>query len=196
MRTAFKEWGAVCHALAEGRQTVILRKGGVAEQGGRFRLDHAAFLLLPTFAHQSAAQLAPEAAPLIEQSRAEAPAADEIVISHWVQVAAAAEIRDERDLVLFRGSHVWADAVVAERFRRWRSPGLVAMVARVFALPTPARLPTRTEYAGCASWVNLDDEVSVEGSSPVLSDGDFDERTATIREFLRFGAATLEEPSR
>jgi hypothetical protein len=52
IRTAFKEWAAICRALATGRQDVILRKGGIVEDGGEFRPDHASFLLLPTFLHQ------------------------------------------------------------------------------------------------------------------------------------------------
>ncbi len=47
-RTAFKEWAAVCAALSAGRQTVILRKGGIAEGPGGFQPEHGEFWLLPT----------------------------------------------------------------------------------------------------------------------------------------------------
>ena len=30
LRHAFKEWAVICKALAEGRQALILRKGGIA----------------------------------------------------------------------------------------------------------------------------------------------------------------------
>ena len=33
---AFKEWLGVCEALGSGRQSLILRKGGVAEDGGEY----------------------------------------------------------------------------------------------------------------------------------------------------------------
>ena len=36
LRIAFKEWAAVCRALASGRQSLIIRKGGIAEAGGVF----------------------------------------------------------------------------------------------------------------------------------------------------------------
>ncbi len=41
---AMKEWAAVCLALAEGRQSLLLRKGGIAEGSGGFRMEHAARL--------------------------------------------------------------------------------------------------------------------------------------------------------
>jgi hypothetical protein len=32
----FKEWALVCEALGRGEQTIILRKGGIAEGRGGF----------------------------------------------------------------------------------------------------------------------------------------------------------------
>ncbi|WP_143119568.1 DUF1802 family protein, partial [Mycobacterium tuberculosis] len=32
MTPALKEWSAVVHALLDGRQTVLLRKGGIGEK--------------------------------------------------------------------------------------------------------------------------------------------------------------------
>ena len=37
---AFKEWAVICRALAQGRQRLILRKGGIEEPGGQFELAH------------------------------------------------------------------------------------------------------------------------------------------------------------
>jgi hypothetical protein len=49
---AFKEWAAVCEALAAGRQTIILRKGGIQEGREGFRVQHGEFCsgsIPPTF---------------------------------------------------------------------------------------------------------------------------------------------------
>src|ERR1700722_13719814 len=35
-RFAFKEWAVTCQALAAGRQSLLLRKGGIHERDGRF----------------------------------------------------------------------------------------------------------------------------------------------------------------
>ena len=52
---AFKEWAGVCDALIEGRQTIIIRKGGISEGAGPgvFVPEHAEFWLYPTWVHQA-----------------------------------------------------------------------------------------------------------------------------------------------
>ena len=48
----FKEWALVCAALGEGRQSVIIRKGGLAEGRDGFVFLHREFFLFPTFFHE------------------------------------------------------------------------------------------------------------------------------------------------
>ena len=50
---ALKEWAVVCRALEEGRQTVLLRKGGILEFREGFEVKHDRFMLFPTYEHQS-----------------------------------------------------------------------------------------------------------------------------------------------
>src|SRR4051794_5706629 len=51
--TAFKEWSGVCQALGDGRQSLILRKGGIAEGPAGFVPEHEVFWLYPTRVHQA-----------------------------------------------------------------------------------------------------------------------------------------------
>src|SRR6476646_1534337 len=48
----FKEWAAVCEALGRGRQSIILRKGGIAEGRDGFSFKHREFFLFPTWFHE------------------------------------------------------------------------------------------------------------------------------------------------
>src|SRR5690242_14612220 len=50
---AFKEWAGVCAALATGRQSLILRKGGIAEGPEGFAPEHTSFWLYPTHVHEA-----------------------------------------------------------------------------------------------------------------------------------------------
>ena len=50
---ALKEWAIICKALEDGRQTLLLRKGGILEYRKGFEVKHSEFLLYPTFEHQS-----------------------------------------------------------------------------------------------------------------------------------------------
>ncbi|MBA2742902.1 MAG: DUF1802 family protein, partial [Chthoniobacterales bacterium] len=47
----FKEWALVCDALGRGEQSLILRKGGIAEGRDGFAFRHSEFFLFPTFFH-------------------------------------------------------------------------------------------------------------------------------------------------
>ena len=153
-RTAFKEWAAICRALTRGRQDVILRKGGIVEPGGGFRLEHSEFLLLPTFLHQSPEQLIPEARDLLDGIEADRPPEGSVVFTHRATVREALQVKALADLAAFRHRHVWSDAVVAERFHRWRDE-LHVLVVDVEPLPDPLTLPWHESYGGCKSWVSL-----------------------------------------
>ncbi len=156
VRTAFKEWAVICRALASGRQDVILRKGGIVEPGGAFRPEYARFLLLPTFLHQSAESLVPQARDLLVGIDDDRPPEGTVVFRHGAFVRAAHRITDRRALDAYRDRHVWAESVVDERFHRWQDELHVLEVA-VTPLPSPVVLPWQESYGGCRSWVELDE---------------------------------------
>ena len=52
-----KEWAIVCEAMGRGEQSVILRKGGLAEGRAGFAFRYAEFFLFPTFFHEQVDQV-------------------------------------------------------------------------------------------------------------------------------------------
>ena len=56
--------------------------------------------------------------------------------------------------------------VVRKRFE-YRTPGLFVLAVRVFRLAHPEIRPERPEYAGCKTWVTLDEPVPTDGAEPV-----------------------------
>ncbi|MFM8364659.1 MAG: DUF1802 family protein, partial [Verrucomicrobiota bacterium] len=62
---AFKEWAIVCEALGEGKQSLLVRKGGIAEGRDGFAFRHREFFLFPTAFHaQREKTLLPANTPL------------------------------------------------------------------------------------------------------------------------------------
>ncbi|MCE9629501.1 MAG: DUF1802 family protein [Planctomycetia bacterium] len=153
-RAAFKEWAVICRALASGRQDVILRKGGIVEPGGEFRPEHSAFLLLPTFVHQSPESLVPEARDLLVDIDADRPPEGTVVFRHGARVCESRRVLRLADLAAYRDRHVWSDATVAERFHRWKNE-LNVLVVDVAPLPSPISMPWHESFGGCKSWVDL-----------------------------------------
>ena len=170
-RFAFKEWAVVCRALAEGRQAVILRKGGIAEEGGVFLPDHTRFWLFPTYLHQNPDGLKPGDAGRFPEIDCDRPPADTVRLTHYVAVPGVFRA-DRLDQVLDLASfHVWSESTVRLRFA-YRQPGLYVLPARVYTAPDTIEVANRPEYEGCKTWVDLGIEFPEVGV-PVLSDRAF-----------------------
>ena len=177
---AFKEWAVVCRALAEGRQIVILRKGGIAEGPRGLEVTDRQFLLFPTYLHQSAEGVVPEWRGELAAGSID-PSPGRVILSHYAVVSSWVRVRTLDTLRAMRGLHIWSDAVVEERFHRWAEESVIALMVRVHALPRPAVLESLDSYAGCKSWITLAEPVPLEGLTPVLSDEEFERKLNQVK---------------
>lgn len=183
---AFKEWAVVCRALAEGRQSLILRKGGIAEVGGRFRPEHEQFWLYPTYLHEHADGVKPTALPLFEQALAERPQSGRVVLDYFVQVAHAHQASDWKEVEALNDLHIWSPRAVRAKFD-YRGPGLFVLIVRAFRASAPIELIETPDYSGCKTWVKLGRELPVQSSSPVLGDAEFAQAREEIERRLQTG---------
>src|SRR5262245_58889581 len=95
---AFKEWAAICAALAEGRQSIIIRKGGIHEGREGFRVAHDEFWLFPTYVHEAAAGLIDDAQPLLERAAAVRPREGTLHLAQYAVFTDVFEVCDEAKL--------------------------------------------------------------------------------------------------
>lgn len=179
---AFKEWAVVCRALAEGRQILILRKGGIQEGPTGFEVTDRRFLLFPTFLHQSAKGVVPEWRAAVEESVDPMPG--RVCITHSAEVASWLEIGSLEKLEAIKGMHIWSDELVRERFHRWSRDRVTALMVRVYALEKPAVLEALEAYAGCTSWITLGHGISIERARPVLEEGQFNGMLDTLKSVI------------
>lgn len=186
---AFKEWAAVCSALADGRQTIILRKGGIHEGRAGFRVAHGEFWLFPTYLHEGAAGLTADAAPLLERAEAARPEPGTLHLTQYAEVRDVIEVEHESRLVQLAGQHVWSEQTVSERFH-YRRPGLFVLIVRIHTRPQPIVIPDSPHFAGCRSWVELPEGLSTAGLSPVLDDDTFARKRASALEALHAPVVT------
>jgi hypothetical protein len=190
LRIAFKEWSAVCGALAAGRQSLIIRKGGIAEEGGQFKPEYDRFWLYPTFLHQQQGGTKPEAEAFL---RAVRPPEGTIRFRNFVDVAEIFQVRSLEAALALDDLHVWTAATIRQRFH-YRSPGLYVLAVRVFQVPA-VDLPEHPAYAGCKTWVDLDRGLPTDGAEAVLTHADFAEQLARIREPLGSDSVIGEPPA-
>ena len=57
---ALKEWAVATDVLERGETILLLRKGGIREEGKHFRVAHDEVLLYPTYEHQQPHLLKPQ----------------------------------------------------------------------------------------------------------------------------------------
>lgn len=181
---ALKEWAVVCAALADGRQSLLLRKGGIHERGPdrRFVAEHRSFALLPTYFHAQDAGRARDLVPEVHAELAALTATAELRIDLFAEVTGLWHIRELPPLLALAGRHVLSDACVADRFA-YRGPGLWVLSLRTYRLARAAALTDRPGYAGCVSWVDLDEPVVGEADA-VLTDETHARREAELDALL------------
>ena len=167
LNIAFKEWAAICEALACGRQRLILRKGGIHEEGGNFRPEHARFWLYPTHFHeqqQAGIQLGEHA--ILETAEANRAPSGFVRISHFVDVTSVDYLQDLDELLKLDVEHIWSEATVRQRFA-YRTPGLYVLDVAVFRAASSVDVVESPEYAGCKTWVHLTEPLATAGAVPV-----------------------------
>lgn len=150
---ALKEWSAAVQALLDGRQRVLLRKGGIGEK--RFELAAREFLLFPTVAHSHAERVRAEHQDLLEPAATDSTD-DELVIRAAAKVVAAVPVNRSEGLAGIADLHIWTpESVRTDRLDFRPKHKLAVLVVSVTPLAEPVRIVRTPEYAGCKSWVEL-----------------------------------------
>jgi hypothetical protein len=150
---ALKEWSAAVHALLDGRQTVLLRKGGIGER--RFAVAAPEFLLFPTIAHSHAERVRPEHRDLLDAAAADSTETA-VTIRAAAKVVAAVEVNRPEAIDEIADLHIWtAESVRADRLDFRPKHRLTVLVVQARALSIPVELIRTPEFAGCKSWVEL-----------------------------------------
>jgi hypothetical protein len=177
---ALKEWAVVIAAMREGRQVVMLRKGGIGEK--RFVVPLRRFLLLPTHVHQRPELLtaaACEAHPDLLAVTEEPPRVD---LTAWCEVADIHEVSEQAELDALAPFHVLGPDYATARLKwRPRHP-LMAIVARVHRVEPPLPLDVHADMRGCRSWIDVHHHLPA--PDPVLDDATFARRRAQVADAL------------
>ena len=171
----FKEWALVCEALGRGEQTVLLRKGGIAEGRDGFGFRHSEFFLFPTFFHEQIEKMRISGAEIPKTREGE------VEIRYFARLEAQKEITSWAAAAALEPFHILQESVVRERFN-YKQAGLHAALVRVFRLAPSWIFADLPAYGGCRSWVKLPEAPAGMQFEPVLSD---QEREEVVERFRR-----------
>ena len=176
---ALKEWQAVVDAVASGRQSILLRKGGVQEGPTGFTVAHGRFALMPVRLHQKPDMLKPEHRPRIDDGVVDP---ESFRLTHAAEVVDVHVVPSRESLDRLNDLHVWNAGYLDMRWNyRPRQP-LYLIVLRALKLAEPFDLRNTFKVAGCKSWVLLPRELQVEGDAVTDADDATDRVEAALSE--------------
>lgn len=183
---ALKEWAVVCRALEQGRQTVLLRKGGILEFKEGFEVKHERFVLFPTYEHQSKENLQPDYADKLDAVLKEQPTAGSAnVLTSYAEAKLVWEISDLAALKKLEKYHVWNESYVNARMAYNPKKPMSVILVRVHNLKMPLTVESRPEWAGCKSWIPVGLQADGAGSAPAVDDVTFAKISSEVMEALK-----------
>ena len=182
MPIAFKEWSLVCDALGSGQQSIILRKGGIAEGRDGFQFKHREFFLFPTHFHEQEKHLRlPEGsgdgvADIVDGER------EHITVEYFAELVDTRVITDWEEVRKLEPLHLWTEDTVRDRFDYEDCPGISLALVRVSRLCRPWNFPNEKRYGGCRSWVEIPEPPADAFAEkvPVLGESAFAEVAAAL----------------
>lgn len=182
--TALKEWAVAVKALREGRQVLLVRKGGISEETRDFRIQADRFLFLPTYEHQRRDLLQPEFQADLDAVLAEPRDPAHVRFDTFAVLTDLFEITEPAQVEALAPFYCFSEQYAEERLRwRPRKP-LLVMAVRAYKLATPLSLANRPEFGGCKSWLTLDEDVSPDTLTAALDDDTYAAQIAAVREAL------------
>ncbi|WP_339837397.1 DUF1802 family protein [Paenibacillus sp. FSL R7-0272] len=183
---ALKEWASAIQALENGRQIMVMRKGGIVEETKHFELKSPAFYLYPTYEHQRKELIKSSDQSYVEESLAEwVPEASTVRITSYAEVTQDLEIRDQEMLDRLLEYHMWTADFAESRLKWKKKDPLHVLILRVYRLQEPMEIPVLPEYNGCRSWISIPNGLVPREMTPVLNVADFADQVQKINETLR-----------
>jgi hypothetical protein len=182
--TALKEWAVAVKALREGRQVLLVRKGGISEETRRFRISAERFLLFPTYEHQRADLLQPEFRDDLAAALAEARDPARVRFDTWGEMTDLFEITEPTQVEALAPFYCFSTQYAEERLRWKPRHPLLVMAVRAYRLSTPIEVANGPALGGCKSWLTLDEDVNPADLTAAIDDATYAARVAEVRAAL------------
>jgi len=181
---ALKEWAVTVDAMAKGDQVLLLRKGGIHEDGKDFRVIHREFLFYPTYLHQKEDLLQPAYQPALRKLLEQPQDNDRITFSYWARAEELLEISEQEKVDNLESHHIWTTAYAQSKLHWKPMLPMSVLFLRIYKLEQPATVPYLPEYGGCTSWVEVLSDVNLGRMEPVLNGAEFQRRCDDIKRSL------------
>ncbi len=180
---ALKEWATAVDALEKGKTILLLRKGGIHEQGGLFKVAYEQVLLYPTFEHQQPHLLKLDYASQVKPVQSGWHPAT-VRIASYAQITDILLVAQEPAIKALLPYHIWNEEFVRDRLKWKPQQPIYLLLLRTYKLSEIHTIPYCSEYGGCKSWIDLSSPISLEDTIPVLDDAEYAKQATAIRQAL------------
>ncbi len=170
IKEALKEWAVVIRALEEGKQVVLLRKGGILDQG--FDIVSSKFMLFPTFEHQHKDYIRQEFYDLFYNLNTN-------IINSAASIYKVYETFDKDKLLRLSKYHIYNESFIDYRLNIYKDRPVKVLIVRTYMLEEPLSFSDKAEYKGCKSWVSIDNILKVR-EEPIISNTAFNDMIREI----------------
>ena len=157
---ALKEWSIICKAMEEGKQTILLRKGGILEYKKGFEISQKVFLLYPTLEHQAAEYLQSnylqEYELLLKRNSSEIVQDKVNTLRIIARIEAMQEFHNHELLSKLEKYHIWNEKYVNMRMNYNPKKPMNALLLRIYKLSQPISIDVNPGWAGCKSWIDIE----------------------------------------
>ena len=180
---ALKEWSVAINALEQGKTIMLLRKGGICEQGKHFQVSQDQVLLYPTYEHQKPNLLKDDYVSLVKTVTS-GWHPETVIIRSWAKITNILMVREADMLASLLPYHIWNEQFAVSRFQWKPTQPLYVLLLRTYLLASVAEIPYLEQYGGCRSWIDLVPAISLESMTPVLDEDEYTQRVNQILQLL------------
>ncbi len=183
-----KDWATTISAIGSGEQTILLRKGGIREDGKHFKIEHEEFFLYPGYFHEGESLLKPDKRHLMDSAQPD-DFESVVELSVFAEIEEVIEISTEDEVLALSPFHIWSDEFAQKRFKWKPLHPLNLIILRAHLLQQPQALMVMEGYSGCKSWIEFIEDYPVGVTTPVIPDRRFKAQVAAIKDALAAVAA-------
>lgn len=180
---ALKEWAVAVESLQQAKTIMLLRKGGIKEEGNRFQVTYDQVLLYPTYEHQQPLLLKTEYANQVKPVTS-GWHPETVCISSWAKITEILQVSEQSTVNALLPYHIWNEQFATERFNWKPRQPLYVLLLRVYQLLEPVQLFYQQEYGGCRSWINLMEPISIQDTPPILTDVEYSTQVKEIKQII------------
>jgi len=177
-RTGLRDWCAIVDAIAEGKQTILIR---------RTKPAYNEFVLLPTYSFANegdflSKRFREEHHPFVEKSVASRESTENLA-NCFAKVEKVLTVRSAEleKLRTIQDHYLWSPNHVEEYFRELPGQDAFVWVLRAYKLSRPHRISVPR---GPVVYVRLDSPISLVGAAPVLPESTFNSVVEAIESKL------------